>query len=184
MRQNMAATHPNALRSRRLLADALVELLVRRPFREITVGEIADRAQVARRTFYRHFTAKEDLLAEHLRMLAAEYIDDVRPVVELPTAEIVRVHLGFWRRHLPLLRALQRDGMQYLLVEGYSAHIAEVRAGSGSRRYAQLARDEYALAFNAGGHLNVLFEWLRRGAEESPESVARSLGRLRGPDGT
>ena len=48
-------------RTRDKLGDALVELLVQKPFDEITVQEVLDRAGVSRTTFYSHFRDKNDL---------------------------------------------------------------------------------------------------------------------------
>ncbi len=48
-------------RTRDKLGDALVELLVQKPFDEITVQDVLDRAGVSRSTFYSHFSDKNDL---------------------------------------------------------------------------------------------------------------------------
>ncbi|MCB0141244.1 MAG: helix-turn-helix transcriptional regulator, partial [Caldilineaceae bacterium] len=49
-------------RSRKLLGEALLELVVEKPFGDITVQDIADRADMNRATFYLHFQSKEELL--------------------------------------------------------------------------------------------------------------------------
>ena len=48
-------------RTRDRLGDALVALLVEKPFDDITVQEVLDRAGVGRSTFYSHFKDKNDL---------------------------------------------------------------------------------------------------------------------------
>src|SRR4051794_24642300 len=48
-------------RTRDRLGDALVELLIQKPFDDITVQEVLDRAGVSRSTFYTHFRDKNDL---------------------------------------------------------------------------------------------------------------------------
>jgi len=49
-------------RTRNRLKEALLQLMGRRNYDEITVDEIADLAEVGRSTFYSHFSSKEDLL--------------------------------------------------------------------------------------------------------------------------
>ena len=49
-------------RTRKALRDALVELILEKGYAAVTVGDIADRADVGRTTFYAHFTDKDDLL--------------------------------------------------------------------------------------------------------------------------
>jgi AcrR family transcriptional regulator len=49
-------------KTRQALRDALVELILEKGYAAVTVGDIADRADVGRTTFYAHFTDKDDLL--------------------------------------------------------------------------------------------------------------------------
>src|SRR6202011_5925857 len=48
-------------RTRDRLGDALVELLVEKPFDDITVHDVLERAGVSRSTFYTHYRDKNDL---------------------------------------------------------------------------------------------------------------------------
>ncbi len=69
------ATDPRILRSRRMLMDALVRLLSKKEFEDISVQEIADEATLNRATFYLHYPDKNALLramtAERFRSLIA-----------------------------------------------------------------------------------------------------------------
>jgi AcrR family transcriptional regulator len=55
-------TDPRILRSRRMLMDALVKLLTKKEFEQISVQEIADEATLNRATFYLHYQDKAALL--------------------------------------------------------------------------------------------------------------------------
>lgn len=55
------------------LMQAFFVLLARHPYEAITITQIADQAQLSRRTFYRHFTAKDELLQKYLKMLLDRY---------------------------------------------------------------------------------------------------------------
>src|SRR4051812_44921158 len=48
-------------RTRDALGDALVELMQQKPFDEVTIQDVLDRAGVGRSTFYVHFKDKDDL---------------------------------------------------------------------------------------------------------------------------
>lgn len=65
-----------AARTRRMLHEALIALILRKGYEAITVQDIIDAADVGRSTFYAHYGGKEDLLRggfEELRtLLAAE----------------------------------------------------------------------------------------------------------------
>ncbi|MBZ9693497.1 TetR/AcrR family transcriptional regulator [Clostridium sp. M14] len=55
---------PNRIaeQSKKWLIEALFDLMEEKPYSTITVKEISDKAQLSRRTFYRNFKVKEDLL--------------------------------------------------------------------------------------------------------------------------
>lgn len=77
-------------RSKRLLSDAMIDLVMRKDYDSITIQEICDQADVGKHTFYRHFKDKRALmhaaldstyreLARHL----AESRDDMRQPIAL-----------------------------------------------------------------------------------------------------
>ncbi len=64
-------------RTRQLLLDALLALILEKDFDSVTVQNVIDRANVGRSTFYAHFHDKEDLLLsgfEHLRTQLEEHL--------------------------------------------------------------------------------------------------------------
>ncbi|SRR6266545_2814776 len=58
---------PRVRRTRKLLLDAFLGLLREKPFEEITVQNITDRATVNRATFYAHFVDKYALVDDLIR---------------------------------------------------------------------------------------------------------------------
>src|ERR1700744_3529236 len=66
------STDPRILRSRRMLMEALVRLLNKKEFEDISIQEIADEATLNRATFYLHYPDKNALLQA---MTAARFHD-------------------------------------------------------------------------------------------------------------
>src|SRR5580692_4211284 len=66
------STDPRILRSRKMLMEALVRLLDRKEFDDISIQEIADEAGLNRATFYLHYPDKNALLQA---MTAARFRD-------------------------------------------------------------------------------------------------------------
>ena len=65
-------TDPRILRSRQMLMEALLRLLTRKEFDDISIQEIADEATLNRATFYLHYPDKNALLQA---MTAARFRD-------------------------------------------------------------------------------------------------------------
>src|SRR5438552_14100336 len=87
-------------RTRALLQDALMALMVERGYEATTVQDIIDRANVGRATFYAHFADKETLLVsrlEDLRAMLAHQQQRARGLgFSLPMLEHARAHLPLY----------------------------------------------------------------------------------------
>jgi AcrR family transcriptional regulator len=72
------------------LAAAAEELFLTRGFEQTTIEQIALAAGVSRRTFFRYFESKEDVLAEHAERFGEHFYDAlaVRPPGEPPLVAI------------------------------------------------------------------------------------------------
>ncbi|MBK8024899.1 MAG: TetR/AcrR family transcriptional regulator C-terminal domain-containing protein [Chloroflexi bacterium] len=89
-------------RTRRLIGNALVELMLEKRFEDITVQDILDRADVGRSTFYAHYRDKESLLLSEIERVIQQldaYASEVRgaPFSLLPSLELFR-HVQEHRR--------------------------------------------------------------------------------------
>lgn len=67
-------------RTRALLRDALMRLVERKGYDEITIQDITDEANVARTTFYLHFKDKDELLFNTMRDLYDELFISAQPM--------------------------------------------------------------------------------------------------------
>ncbi len=72
------------VRTRRMLSEAILALIVERAYDGISVSDITARADVNRATFYHHFQTKEELLSHALE---AQFDDLVASFATLPTGE-------------------------------------------------------------------------------------------------
>ena len=67
-------------RTRNFLREAFIQLITEHGYEAITVRQIAKKAQVGYKTFYRHYESKEALL----HAILAELIEDVRQTIDRP----------------------------------------------------------------------------------------------------
>jgi AcrR family transcriptional regulator len=72
MNTKTSKTDPRVRRTRRILREALVSLILEKDYASISIKEITDRAEVAYITFFRHFESLDQLLMEILEDGLAE----------------------------------------------------------------------------------------------------------------
>ena len=156
------------MRTRRLLQEALVELVQEQDFNELRIQDITDRADLGRATFYMHYTDKEDLLAAVAEKACIEIESELDKVAGR-------------REFVGLQWALEhaKDRPQlYRVVLGHQKSVERIRQFIIGRAIESLKEAEAeigaALKFNngvtahiiAGGILAILNWWL-----ENPDKV-------------
>ncbi|MGW5748569.1 TetR family transcriptional regulator [Amycolatopsis sp. NPDC003861] len=140
------------------MKQAAMELFEEHGFEATTAVQIAERARVTTRTFFRYFPDKEEILFADAELLYAALIQELRqtPDLEQPLLAVVRTLAGFgWeelgsrdvlRRRSRMIaanpRLLERDLIkQHQLAEGFRQALrergvdpdtAELAAGTGS----------------------------------------------------
>lgn len=176
----MAGTHVAAPtraadRPRDAILAAFLELLATAHHRDVTVTQIASRAGVSRRTFYRAFATKADVVTACTEQLVDDYVEHVRPVVDGSMRTVLVAHFAFWSERRTTLDLLRRGGLLGTVLEAYDRRVAEVAHRAGSTRYDEVPRREYALSLTAGAYASLLLAWLRRGARETPEQLADAV---------
>jgi AcrR family transcriptional regulator len=162
--------------TRNVLGDALVALMHEKPFDEITVQHVLDRAGVGRSTFYTHYRDKEDLFFsdaadffEYMSTLLSRHKEDSTRVA--PVREMF-AHLIEMRDFLTAVRASGRIHDVTELGQGHFARgINDRLAGMPrTRAMAPAARAAVSHAL-AGAMLSLLNWWIDHGMAEPPSQM-------------
>ena len=74
----MKATYRNSLRSKELIKNAMIDLLNRKPFSDITVTDIVTTANINRGTFYNHYSNPIDVVEEFKRGLLEKFALEIK----------------------------------------------------------------------------------------------------------
>ena len=176
-------TDRRVLRTRDRLGDALMELLVEKPFDDITVQEVLDRAEVSRSTFYEHYRDKNDLFLSDVddffeRMASLLSRNHDRSERVAPVAELL-THVGEVQE---FYAALVASGRMQDVRELGEAHFARgIEARLQDRADASLltpaTRGALAHAF-AGALFALLSHWIQRGRIELPRAMDQLFHRM------
>jgi AcrR family transcriptional regulator len=161
------------LRTRDTLGDALVELIREKPFEEITVQEILDRAGVGRSTFYTHYRDKDDLFlsdVEDFFEMASTALTrkGASPQRLAPVAELFS-HIFDVREFYAALVASGKVNDVLALGRGFFARSIEERLRlAGVTMDSQSAAHAHALA---GSLFALLDWWIDHGMKTEPKEM-------------
>jgi AcrR family transcriptional regulator len=169
--------NPLAEQSKKWLIDALLQLMDEKAYQAITIKEITDRAMLSRRTFYRNFKTKEELLSAHFEIICEEYIAFLHQEADLLLPNITKAFFRFWLKHIDFLQILKKNNLLSLLLETLNKFIPEVYNIFKGNLHEYASEDDlkYALAFSVGGYWNMLSLWLQDGATKSPNQLAKVI---------
>ncbi len=161
-----------AEQSKKKLAKALLAVMEQYDFREITVTQLAQEAGLSRKTFYRLFKGKEELLRILFENLYREFLTQIETRRLRHYWDVVQCYFDFCEERRELLSLLKRNNLLAPLFEGSYQHAFEVFASVRTRetadRYSPLL--PYLLAYSVGGMFSMLLMWVESDME-MPSSV-------------
>ena len=168
------ANNPLSIQSKEWIMTALLELLIDKPYNQITITEIASQAQLARRTFYRNFDSKDEVLDLYIQKLCSEYIDSLGDEKILKAYNIAKVYFTFWNKHLEFLILMEKNNLLYMILQKYNEYLPMIhqKFKGNKEQNENNNRLEYVLAFTAGGFWNTLIKWVHEGAKKTPDEMA------------
>ncbi|HEV2235566.1 MAG TPA: TetR/AcrR family transcriptional regulator C-terminal domain-containing protein [Ktedonobacterales bacterium] len=171
-------------RTHKLLWEALMAELATRPFEEITVTDICERAMVHRTTFYKHYADKYALLERGMRLMydalvaEGEHIPPSAFSADDPPPYFVRLfeHVAEHQQFYRLMLCGEGVSQFQRWIKDYVAEVVGARAGR-----LTLATDHAAfplamyVQFLAGGFLSLVTWWLEQNLPLSPHQMAQFL---------
>ncbi len=171
------------VRTKAALTRALFELLGEKEFAKISITELAQRADVDRKTFYLHYRTVEEILEEFYEDALSQLQEGLeREHVfgeRVDTVGFFRVLNGIMAENMPLYRRLAKGS-------GYTYFIERLRAVlrgavEDDLRH-QGVEDEVQIRmsgeFFAAGAMRVYLAWLKGELELTEEEFAQRVAKL------
>ena len=174
-------TDRRTLKTQKALRDAMAELLAEKELRKITVQEIADKADVNRVTFYKHFLDVYDLYDKIEEETLVELGLLVLRLEELPTEKVFLHLIEYISENRMVFRMIfspnttgQLRSKLGRLIEGLFLQIHSEKLGK------DITDKElsYISCYRAQGCLAVIAKWVNGGFEESRELIIKTISSL------
>ena len=180
----MKKEYRSAIRSRKLIRQAFMELLKEKPFEKITVTDIVNRADINRSTFYAHYPDVMGLLDEIQEEIVSFFEQYLRKVsfsdlLENPTYYL-RLIIKIGGENDELYRLLsgshivikQTEKLKKLLVERILSTVEL------PKRYKDSFEFEFAVRFYLGGFIDIYTQWLKGDLNCTIEDVIQGVSNM------
>ncbi len=177
------------LRTEKLLVEAMLKLIARKPFQDVLIEDIVNEADIARKTFYAHYKNKEQLLwhslETHFQMIEAEtntlnpdtLLMDNKPLT-YPIFKHVEAYCVFYRNMLTQAdaSAFVFQFWDYLAQKSYEKHkpLRDVAPFMS-------VPPELMAEMLAGALLGSLRWWLKTDMDDSAEQMAYRFSQIIAP---
>lgn len=163
-----------SVQHQRQVEHALLELMQKMPYEDISVTQLCQTALVSRRVFYHLFNNKTGALyamIDHTLLEAESYCPELRD-------HALRFFL-FWKKHRQLLDILQDNGLTGILLERMIACVLnedyDIRYWLKTKGWEQ---EKDVIIYHITGIMGLVYRWYYSGFRESPEEMAAVLKRI------
>jgi len=181
------STDLRSRRTRKWLQEALLSLMKEKPFREIQITEIADRAEVSRPAFYLHYRSKEELLFSQIDAAFEEFHTEFSKEVAAGNINLKMfcvLLFQYWEKYADILQLVIEADLPQVLMErlrGYFAIIVSELGENQEKSPPDSQRQEFVVDYVAGGTYLLLTKWISNGRPASAEQMGHILFDLTAP---
>lgn len=174
-------------RTKKALYDAFLDLLSEKPFDEITINELCDKAGVRRATFYKHYSDKFDFLTSYTGVLRDNFD---RYMVKLGKPSLTSdYYIAYAKRIIHFIdeNAAAIDNicksnlfpsvLALIFEKNFQDTRERLRISVASGMELPATIDSVAAAC-AGGVAAIVYCWLTEGRKTDPDLVAEQVGAI------
>jgi len=175
--QKSSSHNRQVQRTKSWIFDALMLLMDEKPYEKITVSDIADKAGVARPTFYRNFDDKDEVVLEYLNnSFSTEKDDKHNNIILLFDDKYLIKHQKNLKK---VLNTASIENRIYRELQKYTLSLAE-------HYKKQLSADEYLICrykicYQITGSLRIIFDWFINNMPMPVDNIVSMLNAMNIP---
>lgn len=164
-------------KTQELIYNVFIELLKESGFNKISVGNIAEKANINRGTFYFHFSDKYDLLEKCIEYYINELISHCKNNTEIQLDsnamtqifEYLKINFDIYRT------LLSNEGESIFHKKLYNAFEEQIKRAIIKMPVEIINNAEIATPFIANGFIGVIEWWMNKGMPYTPEVMTKKL---------
>ena len=175
-------TTEKAALQQRKLEECLLSVMQDKPYSEITVSSLCEQTDLSRKTFYRLFESKQDVLDSLIDRTLREYIRFSLPQNQLApdVSPELQSFYYYWLERRGLLDVLSKNGMSTMLYDRSIRHMLQEETDILRQLgvVPSLQENTEALIFFLSGILTLVVGWHHTGYQKSPLQMAAITEKL------
>lgn len=160
---------PQSILSKNLLVHALIDLMNDVPYKKINITALTKKADVSRRTFYRHFKTIDELLDFILQQITKQFYEFQLKQSPKNLEELIFVYFTYWEHRKNFLEVLKHNDLLYRLQNTF---VSMTQNSPDIIEQTNNIIIDYAVAFSSGAVWSLLVKWLEDGAIQNPQEMS------------
>jgi len=172
-------------KSKAALKDALIALMQKKPFKEISITDIVQLADLNRGTFYRHYQYKEDLFNELIEDVVQDLVTSFREpyrdkhafqVHAMPSSAITifkHVH-----QHAPFYTLVVKSDASSHFQEMICNVLRDLALQDLNDIFPDHINHELLASYQSHAIFGMILEWIRQDFRHTPEYMANELFKI------
>lgn len=163
-------SNPSALRSKKWLSQAFLELLKTKNYSKISVKDICTQADLSRQTFYQIFSSKEEIMEYHFSVLFEEFTHRCSQYPTLTISDISYCFFQFFFEHKVFTEIIIQNHLTSFLEQQFEHYIRHIELFQYYSKKEE--HTDYTAAFLSGALTQLLVHWFRNDFDLSIDTIS------------
>jgi AcrR family transcriptional regulator len=159
-----------AVESRNKVKDALLTLMKQYPYKDITITQICQEAQIVRQTYYRNFDSKDDILEFYLDNMVQQYSDIYYNSEDVNTQ--LKNFFEYMLAHREFLCLASENNLFFMINKAITKNIEKFLNMKQLATVSKPRFEIYIKGFIASTLCSLLSLWVKNEFIESPEMIS------------
>ncbi len=165
------------------IAESLVSLIENNNYDEITIQEVASGCNISRRTVYRHFRTKDEILSYSFRSCLIKLADYISLQDTKDLHKLCLTYFKFWEENIDRLLMMNDAGVLFRFGSEFDSLVSVIadrmlsRASGVPLSPEEISMFRYKFAYETAGFWQITEIWSqeqpRRSAEEMAEIMVK-----------
>ena len=157
------------IESKDMIKDALLDLLLKKQYYQITISDLAKNAGISRMTIYRHFNDIDAVFYYYFSGILATVKNELSTIKNPTISDLICVRFQVFKRYN--LASILKNDTQLI-------SMMKIFAEASRKEFSDLLpsiHDDYLASFVSGGIDSITNKWIEDGMIKTPEEMTKKI---------